>query len=786
MKSYLDLVSISTKLHKKQNRMSIFCIVLAVLLVTVIFGMADMFIRSQIMQSERENGKWHAAIREITDREAELISMRPEIESAARYGMLNYRGDQGYTLSGKNVIICGSDENWLKDMTVDLIVEGAFPQKDSEAVISESAGERLGIRIGSQLTVDAPDGRKLLYTVTGFFKNVSKTMSEDSYAVFVTTEAFRKIYPAETGDSLADYNSLLYVRFSGQSNIQDVITDIKEQFGLIDRQVSENTMLLGLIGQSRDSFMMQIYGTAGILFLLVLLAGVLMITSSLNSNIVQRTEFFGMIRCIGATPKQIMKLVQREALSWCRFAIPLGIILGMVIIGILCAVLRRLSPEYFSDMPVLAVSLPSIFTGIFIGLLTVIVASRSPAKRASRVTPLTAASGNASNLLPVRNAANTALFKVDTSLGIHHAKADRKNFILMLGSFSLSIVLFLAFSVTIDFMKHSLTPLRPWTADISIISPDQTASVEYSLPEKLRENPAVKKVYGRMFAYNIPASADGREMKIDLISYEQHQFDWAEKYRIEGSLDQARQEELTGVVVYEPQNNLKTGDTIRVNTGGRSQDIRITGVLSECPFDNAADVGTIICSEDTFRQVTGGDDYTIVDLQLSHGATEADVNSIYRLAGDGYIFADERAGNSSVKGSYYSFGIFIYGFLIVIALITIFNIINSVAMSFAARIRQYGVLRAIGLSNRQLIKMIAAEACTYAVMGSICGCLVGIPVNKFLYTKLVTFRWGVHWEVPVIEAGVILAVMVFSTFLAVKGPVKRIRDMSIVDTISSQ
>lgn len=292
-------------------------------------------------------------------------------------------------------------------------------------------------------------------------------------------------------------------------------------------------------------------------------------------------------------------------------------------------------------MPVLAVSPPSIFTGILIGLLTVIVASRSPAKRASRITPLTAVSGNAGHLQPVQNAVNTALFRVDTALGIHHAKADRKNFILMVGSFSLSIILFLTFSVTIDFMKHSLTPLRPWTADLSIISPDQICFVEYTLLEKLRENPAVKKVYGRMFAYNIPALADGREMNFDLISYEQYQFDWAEKYMTEGSLEEARQEELTGVVVYEPLNTLKTGDTIRVNTGGRSLNIRITGMLSECPFDNAADVGTVICSEDVFRQVTGEENYTIIDLQLSDWAAEADVNSIYRLAGDGYLFAFE-------------------------------------------------------------------------------------------------------------------------------------------------
>ena len=65
MKSYLDLVPISAKVHRKQNRMSIICIVLAVFLVTAIFGMADMFIRGQILQAQQENGNWHIGIQNI-------------------------------------------------------------------------------------------------------------------------------------------------------------------------------------------------------------------------------------------------------------------------------------------------------------------------------------------------------------------------------------------------------------------------------------------------------------------------------------------------------------------------------------------------------------------------------------------------------------------------------------------------------------------------------------------------------------------------------------------------
>ena len=108
----------------------------------------------------------------------------------------------------------------------------------------------------------------------------------------------------------------------------------------------------------------------------------------MNTNVAQRTEFFGMVRCIGATPKQVMQLVRKEVLNWCRFAIPLGIIGGMVLVWVLCFILRQLSPQYFGGMPAFSISYPSIIAGIVVGLLTVLLAARSPAKKASKVSPL--------------------------------------------------------------------------------------------------------------------------------------------------------------------------------------------------------------------------------------------------------------------------------------------------------------------------------------------------------------------------------------------------------------
>ncbi|MFQ9701706.1 MAG: FtsX-like permease family protein [Enterocloster clostridioformis] len=88
---------------------------------------------------------------------------------------------------------------------------------------------------------------------------------------------------------------------------------MKADCGLSDDQIYENVELLGMYGQSDSSQMMQIYAVAAALFVLVLAAGVMMIASSLNSNVAQRTEFFGLMRYIGATPKQVIRLVRRHS-----------------------------------------------------------------------------------------------------------------------------------------------------------------------------------------------------------------------------------------------------------------------------------------------------------------------------------------------------------------------------------------------------------------------------------------------------------------------------------------
>lgn len=109
---------------------------------------------------------------------------------------------------------------------------------------------------------------------------------------------------------------------------------------------------------------------------------------------------------------------------------------------------------------------------------------------------------------------------------------------------------------------------------------------------------------------------------------------------------------------------------------------------------------TLITSGETFTRLIGVADYSLLMVQLRGDATEEDVAAIRSAAGSKVIFSDKR--EQSTAGTYLAFVVCVYGFLSIIALVTMLNIINSISMSVSARIRQYGHMRAAGMDGRQI------------------------------------------------------------------------------------
>lgn len=785
MKSYLSLIPISAKIHRGKNKMTQLCIFLAVLLVTGIFSMADMELRSQKIRAVSEYGDWHIMLRNLAEEEAKLIALRPDVEVAARYDSLNYRLKEDYIIGGHKVCVCGMEEVLLREIMAKGLTEGVFPKEEGEALVLENAREALGIKAGDTVVMKAPSGREREYRITGFAETEAMAAKTDTVVLCLPVEYFKELYGQEKREDITDVDMVYYVKFKKGVNLRKAIEDIKTQYQMAEEEVGENTMLLGISGASLDASMVAIYGAAVVLFLLVLLAGTLMIASSMNSNIAQRTAFFGMLHCIGADKKQTMRFVRMEALYWCRLAIPAGVTAGIVMTWFACALLRALSEEYFAQMPVLGISGGAIGMGILTGILTVVIAARSPAKRAAKVSPLTAVSGNVWNKQSVKKAATIGWMKVETVLGIHHAKQNKRNFLLMTGSFAISIILFLGFSSLSDFMEHALTPMRPYTPDFSIISKDESCSVPRGFVEELYEIEGVKKVYGRQFAYDVEAESVEGVKNVMLISYEAFQFNWADEENWVSDrigLEKVAKDKEEGLVlaVYADGSPWQQGETIKTKLG----DLTVAGFLEHCPFNGTAGTEILVCSEALFTKLTGETDYTIIDIQTGRKAGDETLKALRGLAGDDFQLSDNRLSNQSVKGAYYSFAVFVYGFLAVIAVIAAFNIINSISMSVSARLRQYGAMRAVGMDMKQMRRMLWAETGTYAVAGIIVGTLLGLPIHRHLWDKLIYTRWSDAWEMPAAELFMIILLVVVSCMAAVRGPAKQIEHMDVVDVIA--
>lgn len=827
MKSWLDLIPLSERVHRKRSRMTRICIVLAVALVMTIFGMADMEIRNQIRQARMSDGGWHASFREITQEQAALIAARPQVTAGSWYGIYNYGLDEHWCIDGVETSVIGTEETLIEMFPTAEILEGTFPEKENEAVFSDNARQRLEISIGDQVALDTPWGERVSLTVSGFCGQFSQLNRQDAFGVFLNMDSFRRLAEAAGDGEEAYWNSVYMVAFSPFCNIQKNLADIRQQLSLREGQVSENVKMLGLIGQSSDSYMIRLMQTGIVLAVLVMIFGVLMITGSLNSNIAQRTEFFGMLRCLGATRPQISRFVRKEALRWCRMAVPAGLLIGTAVIWMLCAVLKLMS-SLFAEMPFFSISWIGMAAGAVVGVLTVLLASRAPAKKAAAVSPLTAVSGNAGTFSPAdslvqRKAADTKHFSVEIALGIHHAlgggkgfpKSFQKGFLLLAGSYALSVILFLSFSVLPDMGKHAVNPLDPAAPDLSIISAENTCSLTRQLAERLAEEEAVKRVYGRSFAYDIPASWRGIQGSVCLFSFEENQLQWAQEDLLVPSkkagesmkasrftkashftkaaqvMDAVRKGEGVLVVYgYEGQFDLSEGDVLSLQLPGKQREVTVLGILSDTPYTTEGET-QVICSEKLFAELTGMEEYTIIDMQLKRNAADEDVQRIRAIAeeaegADAIVISDRRMSNSEAVGAWYSLMLIVYGFLAVIALISLVHIINSTDMGVSARLREYGRMRAVGMTVDQLVKMVAAETLTCSLAGVLAGCAVGLPMNWMLYESLVTAQWGAAWYFPIIPLLVILTVTALSVLLAIYGPTQRIRAMSVTETIGAQ
>lgn len=704
----------------------------------------------------------------------EEIGGRPDVKAVGWSESFNTDADQEFSIGEKKAALYGVDETYIAQL-VNAVEEGRPPQNEGEVMLSSNAGLALDVSPGDHVTVHTPAG-DTEFTISGFGSDDRDDYQGQTYmvAVYMTRDAFHTIMAA---NAIEEHPSC-YIQFQKASGASSSAARIRQQYGLAEENILENKALMGLSGQSSSQSIRNIYGIAAALFAMVLLAGVLMISGSLNSNISQRTQFFGMMRCIGASRRQIVMFVRLEALNWCRTSIPAGLILGILGSWGICAYMRYGIGGEFAAMQVFSFSPVGLISGVLIGLVTVLLAAQAPAKRAAKVSPMSAVSGNSERRPVKRRAIRGEVRNIERTLGVYHAVGSGKNWFLMTSSFALTIILVLCFSVGMDFAKGLMPDMESWKPDLTLCGYSNALVLEQELKDKIRGIPGVEQVYGTSYLDDIPVVSSRQGIdQINLESYDDHMLEHAGVDMFEGELSDISGDSGRVMTVQNKDNPLKVGDTVQI----AGKEVEITCSVSKSLYPSER---LVICSQETFERLTGEKNHTMIGVQLGKDADGETVRQVSKYAGSDVIFSDDRERNREDQTTVMATQAGIYGFLAVIGTVTRFYIINSISISVAARTKQYGAMRAVGMDGRQLTRMIAAEAFTYALSGLAAGCAIGLLLHYFLHARLITRYFGVMWHPPVAMLCLIALFVAACAAVAVYAPAKRIRNMEITDTIN--
>lgn len=281
-----------------------------------------------------------------------------------------------------------------------------------------------------------------------------------------------------------------------------------------------------------------------------------------------------------------------------------------------------------------------------------------------------------------------------------------------------------------------------------------------------------------MYAIKLPVLINGNERAVDLVSYDESLMETFKKSVASGDLSKVYGDSDYVFSIFSEDGKFNVGDKVRIG----EQELEIACVMTE-GIGSVSGSPVVVCSEETFQRLTKDQGYLMINIILEKGAGEAVVNQIQALAGS-HEFMDRREEQAMQHGSFWVLRTALYGFLTIISLITVLNIMNNISMGVSARIRQYGAMRAVGMESGQITRMITAEAVTYAFCGLIVGMIIGLAFHYLIFRTIIVNHFGGSWRIPFSTLAVIFVLIAVSCVAAVIAPAKRIRGMAITETIN--
>lgn len=577
------------------------------------------------------------------------------------------------------------------------------------------------------------------------------------------------------------------LRESGYTNMDD---DSKTPPLPTDISCNTNWAYIGSGGSPEVGVVVSVIAA----LLLIIFTGYLIIFNVFQISILRDIRFYGLLKTIGTTGRQLKRIVTRQALLLSVIGVPIGLIFGFII-GKTVLPLVMSQSSYTGET---TVSLnPLIFLGASVfSLITVFLSTRKPCKIAAQVSPVEAVKYSGASSSSKKSKHSRDGGKV-YKMAFSNLTRNKKHTIVTVFSLSLSLVLLntvftVATGFDMDKYLARFTDTDFLAGHANYFNMNQVRSADDGTSETMIAAIEGQDAFlegGRLYANInfdqcsieqpiadgelVNKAKDGKPL-LQLYGLEQLPLSRIDVY--EGELDFEKLASGKYIIegawadddnnVYLDTSHYEVGDMVQINVDGESYEFELLCKIKISYYTNSLRYSlgnyTLYLPSEVYK------DIVMDPIVMSYAYNVKD-----GTAGQMEDFIDHYTENIEPTMNYDSkltqimsfeslqnMIVTVGGILsAIMGLIGLLNFVNSILTSISTRKREFATLQSIGMTKKQLIQMLCLEGFYYALMTVVVSLLLGSILSVIVVGGIVGLLWMFSYHFTILPILVVCPIL---------------------------
>ena len=835
---------------RKRNIIAIIAIALTALLFTSLFTIVMSINSSYENYTFRQVGGYnHGTFKEVTEKQAQAISGHPKVKAVGIRTTIGFM-DRGVFAKVPSEISY-MDENCTQ-WSFAKPTTGRMPKIGKEITMDTAALKLLGIQpeLGAEITLTYTVGDKnqLSYEKTDTFTLVGWWDYDDIspvHYVNVSEEYVRSVETEGVAAGMNPFRTDLNVMMASAIDIRGQMEQVDLDLGYTwETRGEENSVRIGVnwgytpsqLGESIDASTL----IAIVAFLaLVIFTGYLIIYNIFQISVTGDIRFYGLLKTIGVTPRQLKRIIRQQALFLCVVGIPVGLLLGYGVGASLTPVVMART-TFGVGVSTVSTSPLIFFASALFALITVLLSCSRPGKIASKVSPVEAT--KYTEIVRSKKKHRTTRGAKVHQMAFANLGRNKRKTVLVVISLSLSVVLlnilvtftggfdmekYLAEQTCADFIVSSTDYFRYNQAE-SFITREQIGQLEENTNQSLSgcgytmtgyrpigwltEEHWLQDMMHYTSEENAKAMLKQQNRRGDLVEQsammeglDESLFD--KLTVVEGDIFPLFQEGTNAIAVvvstddYDNVSNLDfyppvgSTQTITYIDEGHYIDSRTGNLCDEntpaeyvqLQLSSSHDVDYTVCAyvivpySMSSRHYSPGYSFVLPIEKLNHDSLQESIPMFYlfdtpddisEASAENYLAdltADDLFGlmyesKATLRAEFESFQtmfLLLGGLLCaIIGLIGILNFFNAIMTGILSRKREFAVLQAVGMTNKQLKAMLVYEGLFYALSSALSALVLSFVINPLVGDLLENMFWFFSAKFTIVP--VIIAIPIFA------------------------